>query len=183
MRNYSEEVLQAALDAVAKGMSQKLAAKEYRVPRTTIQNRIKGHITTQEAHEPQQRLSKVQEDNLTQWILVQESLGHAPTHSQIRAFARRILWARGDALLLGKRWMAGFLRRNPVLKTKKQFRIENVRVNGATTQIIMKWWPNLTRPAIHAIKPENRWNMDEASIMEGIGDNGLVVGSAEKKFI
>jgi DDE superfamily endonuclease/Psq-like protein/Tc5 transposase-like DNA-binding protein len=183
MRKYTEEDLQRALFAVKNGLSQKKAQTIYGVPRSTLQNRIKGHITRQEAHEPEQRLSKVQEEGLARWILVQESVGLAPTHGQIRAFAGRILWARGDALPLGKRWMAGFLRRNPILKTKKQFRIESVRVNGATTEVIKKWWPNLTIPAIQAIKPENRWNMDEAGIMEGMGDNGLVVGSVGKRFI
>jgi 4-hydroxybenzoate polyprenyltransferase len=38
-------------------------------------------------------------------------------------------------------------------------------------------------PAIKLIKPENRWNMDEAGIMEGQGENGLVVGSAQNRFI
>ncbi|KIN07009.1 hypothetical protein OIDMADRAFT_46918 [Oidiodendron maius Zn] len=47
----------------------------------------------------------------------------------------------------------------------------------------VKWWPKLTIPAIKAIKPDNRYNMDEAGIIEGIGDNGLVVGSIHKRFI
>jgi 4-hydroxybenzoate polyprenyltransferase len=79
--------------------------------------------------------------------------------------------------------MANFLRRNPVLKTKKQYRIDSVRVNGATTEIIKPWFQKLEVPAIKVIKPENRWNMDEAGIMEGQGENGLVVGSAQKRFI
>jgi 4-hydroxybenzoate polyprenyltransferase len=52
--------------------------------------------------------------------------------------------------------MAGFLRRNPVLKTKKQFRIDSARVNGATSDIIKAWFQKLEVPAIKAIKPENR---------------------------
>lgn len=79
--------------------------------------------------------------------------------------------------------MDNFLRRNPILKTKKQFYIDSARVNGATTEIIRKWFQKLALPHIKAIKPENRWNMDEAGIMEGMGDNGLVVGSAYKRFI
>ena len=75
--------------------------------------------------------------------------------------------ARHDGLPLGKKWMAGFLRRNPVLKTKKQFRIDSARVNGATSDILKAWFQKLEIPAIKAIKPENRWNMDEAGIMEG----------------
>jgi hypothetical protein len=37
--------------------------------------------------------------------------------------------------------------------------------------------------AVKAIKGENRYNIDEAGIIKGIGDNGLVVKSANKRFI
>ena len=90
---------------------------------------------------------------------------------------------RHDVVLLGKRWMTGFLKRNPVLKIKKQFRIDSTRVNSATTDILKAWFQKLEIPAIKAIKPENRWNIDEAGIIEGQGENGLVVGSTEKRFI
>jgi 4-hydroxybenzoate polyprenyltransferase len=63
--------------------------------------------------------------------------------------------------------MAGFLRRNPVLKTKKQFKINSVRVNSVTSDILKAWFQKLEILAIKAIKPENRWNMDEAGIIEG----------------
>jgi hypothetical protein len=115
---------------------------------------------------------------LTDWVLVQESLGLSPTHAQIRAFAGCILVARDDGLLLGRQWMAGFLCWNPILKTKKQFRIDSVHVNSATSDILKAWFQKLEVPAIKAIKPENRWNMDKAGIMEGQGENGLVVKSA-----
>ena len=168
---------------MANGVSQAKAGRDYGVPRGTLQLRINGGTSRQEAHEPQQRLSSVQEQRLTDWILAQECLGHGPTHSQIRAFAGRIMEARGDAKPLGKRWMDGFMRRNPILKTKKQFYIDSARVNNATIEVIKKWFPKLAIPRIKAIKPENRWNMDEAGIMEGMGDNGLIVGSANKRFI
>ena len=165
------------------GHSIRKTALEFGVPRSTLQDRTNGRISRQEAHMPQQRLSTVQEERLTQWVLTQEALGLGPTHRQIKAFAGRILWARGDAVPLGKRWMTGFLRRNPILRTKKQLHIDSARVNSATTEIIKKWWPKLAIPAIKAIKPDNRYNMDEAGIMEGMGDNGLVVGSVHKRFI
>jgi hypothetical protein len=79
--------------------------------------------------------------------------------------------------------MAGFLRRNPILQTKRARNIDSVRVNGATTQVIKDWFQRLNIPAISLIKPENRWNMDESGIMEGMGVNGLVVGSSERRSI
>jgi hypothetical protein len=66
------------------------------------------------------------------------------------------LAARHNAILLGKHWIAGFLCRNPVLKTKKQFRINSARDNSATSDIIKAWFRKLEVPAIKAIKPENR---------------------------
>jgi 4-hydroxybenzoate polyprenyltransferase len=79
--------------------------------------------------------------------------------------------------------MDGFMRRNPILKTKKQFHIDSARVNNATPEVIRKWFPKLAIPRIKAIKPENRWNMDEAGIIKGMGDNGLIVGSVDKLFV
>ena len=51
--------------------------------------------------------------------------------------------------------MAGFIRQNPILRTKKQLRIDSVRVNGATSDIIKPWFQKLEIPAVKAIKPEN----------------------------
>jgi DDE superfamily endonuclease len=94
-----------------------------------------------------------------------------------------VLKIKGDYQELGKRWIEGFLRRNPILRTKRARNIDSVRVNGATTPIIKSWFQRLSLPAILAVKPENRYNMDESGIMEGFGVNGLVVGSAERRSI
>ncbi len=69
-------------------------------------------------------------------MLAQEALGVLLTHSQIRQFANRVLEIKGDSKLLGKRWIEGFLRRNPILRTKRAHNIDLVRVNRATTRVI-----------------------------------------------
>ena len=154
--SYTEDDLQRALSEVANGKSMRKASLHWGVPRSTLQDRISGHVSQKEAQAPYQRLSPVQEQRLTDWVLVQEAIGQSPTHTQIRAFAGRILAARRDANPLGKRWMAGFIRRNPILRTKKQFRIDSVRVNSATSDIIRPWFQKLEIPTVKAIKPENR---------------------------
>ena len=106
-----------------------------------------------------------------------------PIYIQIRAFIGRVLYVRGDANALRKRWIANFLKQNPILKTKKQLYIDSIYVNSAITEIIKKWFQNLALPQIKTIKPENRWNIDKAGIIEGIGDNRLVIGSIYKRFI
>lgn len=42
--------------------------------------------------------------------------------------------------------------------------------------MIKAWWPRLEVPAVKTIKPENRYNLDECGLMEGLGSNGLVLG-------
>jgi 4-hydroxybenzoate polyprenyltransferase len=180
---YTEDDMLQALQAIAKGLSLRKASLAYGIPRSSLHNRIIGHISRQQGAEGLQKLAPVQEQELTSWILVQEALGHCPTHAQIREIAGRILAISGTNTTLGKRWMQGFLDRNPVLKTKKQFTVDSVRVNGATTEVIKSWFLKLEIPEIKAIKPENRWNMDEAGIMEGQGVNGLVVGHTERRFV
>jgi 4-hydroxybenzoate polyprenyltransferase len=54
--------------------------------------------------------------------------------------------------------------------------MEQARINGATPEIIGEWFNWLQIDEVAAVKPENRWNMDEAGIMEGMGSNGLVLG-------
>ena len=45
--------------------------------------------------------------------------------------------------------MEGFLRRNPILRTKRARNIDSVRVNGATTAIIKSWFQRLFIPAYY----------------------------------
>ena len=85
--------------------------------------------------------------------------------------------------LLGKYWIHAFLKRNPVLKTKKFKNIDSVYINRATTQVIKAWFQQLLPPDIQAIKPENRYNIDKSGIIEGFGANRLVVGSSERRTI
>ena len=150
---------------------------------STLRHRNQGTESRTIAAENQQRLSKIQEDHLTTWVLAQEALGVPVTHGQIREFAGRVLAIKGDPKPIGKRWMEGFLRRNPILRTKRARNIDSVRVNGATTAVIKSWFQRLLIPVITTIKPENIYNMDESGIMEGVGVNGLVVGSSERRSI
>jgi hypothetical protein len=88
--------------------------------RSTLRHRLSGGQSPRKAHEGKQRLSKEQEDHLVAWIFVQESLGLAVTHQQVRELAERVIKASGDVQPLGKRRMEHFLQRNPKARTRKR---------------------------------------------------------------
>jgi 4-hydroxybenzoate polyprenyltransferase len=183
MANYTEEQLYQALLQIKKGRSICRVAKEWAIPKTTLLRRLDGSQPRKEAFQHLQLLSKAHEERLAKWILTQEAIGLPPTHAQIKELAQRVLNVSGNTTTIGKRWMARFLARHPALGTKRTRSIEHARVNSATIPVIKAWFPYLAVPEIKAIKPANRWNMDEAGIMEGQGVNGLVVGSREKRAI
>ncbi|KAK8086811.1 transposase [Apiospora phragmitis] len=168
MRSYTESDISAAIQDVSSGKSIHKAALHWGIPRSTLISRLHGRQSRRESKSAYQKLSPVQEKHLADWILAQEALGVAPTHTQIKELAQRVLALHGNPMPLGKNWIESFLRRHPALRTKRQRRIDSQRINGASTE---------------AIKPENRHNMDEHGILEGQGGNGLVVGSSELRSI
>ena len=178
---YTQDDLDMALQAIAGGKSVRKAALEWGIPRSTLQDRVHGTETHHEAAEDQQRLSPAQEKRLADWILCQEELGLPLTHSQIKEFVVRILAVKGDTNKLGKNWVTGFRKRNPQISTKRTRLIDSKRINGATSEVITAWFSLLDRPTFRDIKPEHRYNMDEAGIMEGMGSNGLVLGRVGRR--
>ncbi|KAL8330663.1 hypothetical protein RB593_001588 [Gaeumannomyces tritici] len=176
MKQYTETEIACALEGVRAGASVKSASKTWGIPRSTLRRRIGGGLPSCRAQAHRQRVDPSQELFLADWVLVQIALGYPPTHGELRYIASRTLEQGGDPQALGKRWVARFLARYPILKTQRARRIENARVNGASTEVIRAWWPRLEVPAVKAIKPENRYNLDECGLMEGLGSNGLVLG-------
>ena len=136
MHQYTEQDLLAALSDVRNGKSLKLASREWGVPFSTLRDRNQGSESHTFTAESQQRLSKIQEEHLSTWVLAQEALSVPLTYGQIRQFASRLLVIKGDHKKLGKRWIEGFLRCNPILRTKRARNIDSIRINSTTTTII-----------------------------------------------
>ena len=78
---YTEDDIQYALRDIANSKSERKASLDWGVPRGTLQDRISGRLSRSEAHAYEQRLVPIQEQRLTDWILVQESLGQSPTYT------------------------------------------------------------------------------------------------------
>jgi 4-hydroxybenzoate polyprenyltransferase len=159
------------------------ATLTYGLTRSTLQDRIKGSTTSEEAQETRQKLSKIQEKRLHDWIIIQADLGCPVSHHQVRDFASKVAIHNGFPDGVGKNWLQAFLTRWPDIKTLRGKRIDSDRFNGASTDITKAFFMLLMMPAVRIVKQKNRWNVDEVGMMEGIGMNGLVLGSREKKSV
>ncbi|GKU09821.1 unnamed protein product, partial [Fusarium langsethiae] len=116
---YTEDYMaEVILDVTDNGFSPPQAAHRRGEPRRTLIDRLHGRGAVKEQIHPHRRLSKRQEDRLAFWILRQESLGYAPSHSQIRACVMDLLRQQGEHLDLGRNWANKFINRRADLKTK-----------------------------------------------------------------
>lgn len=100
--SYTEDdFIQAILDVTENGISQNQAAQKNGVPPTSLSDRLRGLPSRSEATQPAQLLSKSEESRLVTWILRQEALGYAPSHSQVRATACNCIPYRASQHLSG----------------------------------------------------------------------------------
>ncbi|KAM4067331.1 DDE superfamily endonuclease [Hirsutella rhossiliensis] len=77
------------------------------------------------------RLSQTQENQLTQWVLIQDALGLPPTPTRRSSSSRNACWSSKETT-------------------------DSTQVNGASTEVIRPWFKKFFPPEIQAIKPENR---------------------------
>ncbi|KJZ68105.1 hypothetical protein HIM_12504 [Hirsutella minnesotensis 3608] len=180
-RNYTEERMATAINDIMKnGLSQYHAAQKYDIPQQSISNRLKGQSALADQIQPHQLLSKTQEALLVSWVLRQESLGYAPSHSQIRACVEALLKQLNNEQTVGRNWVTKFIHRHPEIKIKRGRRQEANRFNAFTPQAV-HWYFDIREKEYGWIKPENTVNVDEGGIMSGFGLDSLVVGSADPK--
>ncbi|RYP36752.1 hypothetical protein DL767_003251 [Monosporascus sp. MG133] len=151
------------------------ATDGYEVDRTYLRRRIEGIPTREEVNENRQKLSKLQEASLVDWIITQVHLGYAPPDHRFRFYARRIAYHNGDDIPFGKNWHQGFFRRNPAVRTIKSQIIDYQHVNGATPEFINLLFVRLTLENIKNIPARYRYNADEIGLVEGMGENGFVI--------
>ncbi|KAF6528300.1 hypothetical protein HZS61_008602 [Fusarium oxysporum f. sp. conglutinans] len=179
--SYTEEdVIQAMLDITDNGLSQNQAAQKNGVPQTTLSDRLRGLPSRSEITQPAQLLSKSEESRLVTWILRQEALGYAPSHSQVRATVAALLRQQGRESHIGVHWLARFIKRHDDIKTKVGKRQEAARFNSFTPMAV-NWYFDIRESEYGWIKPENTVNVDEGGIMTGFGLDSLVIGSSDPR--
>ena len=111
-----------ALDDLQNGRIKSLraAAKLYAIPFSTLQARADGRISRVDKRPSGHKLTQIEEDSLTEWILSMDTRGAAPRLSTIREMASILLAARGDNSLatVGKNWPTSFVNRREELRTR-----------------------------------------------------------------
>ncbi|KAK4103486.1 hypothetical protein N658DRAFT_466705 [Parathielavia hyrcaniae] len=124
------------IDAVAAAMEKRreicAIARQFGVPVSTLQHRLKGVQNNRAAAVNLQKIPQTQEDKLAEWVVTQRALGVPATRAQIIEFAKRIIAEQGGTEKVGSPWFRRFLARHPALKPQWTKPMESTRIDGAT---------------------------------------------------
>ena len=166
---YTEEdIADALFDITDSSLSQNHAAQKYSIPQQSISDKLHGQIAMADQIQPHQRLNKNQEAKLVSWILRQESLGYAPSYSQIRACVTALMKQQNIKQKLGCNWVKRFIKRYLELKTKLGRCQEANRFNLFTPKAVHQYF-DIKEREYRQIKLENTVNVDEGGIISGFG--------------
>jgi hypothetical protein len=173
-----------ALDDIKNGRikSIRAAAKLYEIPLSTLHTRAHGQIPRAEKRPTGYKLTQLEEDSLTEWILSMDSRGAAPRPATVREMANILLAARGcyPPLTVGKNWPSTFVQRRDELRSRFSRRYDYQRALNEDPKTLRAWFTTVQRVIDeNGIQAEDIYNFDKTGFAIGLISSQKVVTRAE----
>ena len=161
--------------------SSRRAALVYNVPKSTLNNRRAGRPARRDCQPNSKKLTQLEEQVITSYILDLDLRGFAPTYAAVRNMANKLLTARG-AGQVGQKWPANFVKRTDSLATRFNRPYDRQRALCEDPVLIQGWFELVEQTkAKYGICNEDVYNFDEAGFMLGKITTQLVVTGSERR--
>jgi hypothetical protein len=169
-----------------KTLSIRRAVAKYGIPRSTLQDRLKGTKSPSESQAKHQTLSPDEEEEIVRWIERLDDMSIPPRAVHVYQMATAILARRPPDLtvpdnkkpkgMIGKKWLGRFLDRHPQLASRFAGRIDNQRVVAGQPAGIRSFFNRLSEiRSQRKIKLEHTYNVDEKGFTIGQAKKGRVI--------
>lgn len=175
-RNYSEENLQKALDAVKSGMSKKQASKTFKIPRSTLINKVLGRHVNDPGG--QRVLSDDEEKTLTSTLASVANWGFPLTKDDIRSVVKKYLDRKGVTVFRfkdnypGPDFVENFIKRNNLsVRTASNITTSRAKVSA---EDVRKFFDNV-KGVLNNCSPQNLYNYDETNVTDDPGSKKVLV--------
>jgi hypothetical protein len=159
-----------------------LAARTFKVPRSTLRRRLSGVQDRANSRANSQNLSEIEEESLQKWILFMDARGSAPRPSTVREMANLLLEKRGTTpvLSVGDKWDYNFVKPHPLLSSRFSRRYNYERAKCEDSKVIREWF-NLIQKTIlqFGIDPDDVYNFDETGFAMGLTATARVITRSE----
>nr|XP_018903569.1 PREDICTED: uncharacterized protein LOC109034731 [Bemisia tabaci] len=125
-------------------MSCKAAAKKFKVPRSTLQRKLKDSGSAEDRKVgPEAVLGRTNEETLVQWASHLSAMGFPATKTQLLdSVARLVRYGKINVPFKndrpGRKWYASFLKRHPILAERTSQNLTRSRAN-VTKEDLIQW--------------------------------------------
>lgn len=131
---YSEKTMQMAIDAVNKGESPFSVSKRFEVPRSTLENKVKGKTPLGRKMGPSPVFSEKGEEMLVNWVKAMAVRGFPVWKEDLLKTVGQITkelnipntFSNG---IPGRKWLYLFLKRHPSISERTVEKLSRVRAN------------------------------------------------------
>lgn len=166
-KNWKEEHLFLACEAVKQGMSLRQAEEEYGIPKSTIQDRVSGKILFGSRSGPTPYLNDAEEEKLAMFLEGSASIGYPYTRKKVIALVQKVVDEKGRNVVVTSGWWEGFCKRHTHLSLRCAEQLSRVRYNCSNPESLNKYFDLLERTILEndlAAKPCQIFNCDETGM-------------------
>ena len=190
---WSEEQLQAAIEAIGNGVGVNEAARQYSIPSTTLRRRKKAGNVNKISLGPPASLTDLNERKMVAHIKKMQKHCFAPTQKMVQQMA----YGLAETLQIihkfsvikkraGKIWFKEFMRRNSHLAIRKSEGVSMARVRGMYRIDVNNYF-NLLQQILEENnlmdKPGNIFNMDETGLQLNNRPGHVVAEKGSKNVV
>ena len=186
--NYQNEVLEKAIADVKNGSRNVSdAARYYRIPRSTLDDKVKGRHSRSSGR--QTKLSADEEIALVEYIKYMDKIAHPLGVLEIKMFAWSIAKRSQNPDCFGdagpsNKWWRGFRKRHQSLTLRRPDKLDTRRRHTAKKSVVRKHFETLRETLQNSSlldKPERIFNVDETGIEMNRQTGKVVVDRFIKK--
>ncbi|KFY92481.1 hypothetical protein V500_04176 [Pseudogymnoascus sp. VKM F-4518 (FW-2643)] len=172
-----------AIEAIrtSKKLSRRSAAKLYRVPYSTLSDRMAGRTHRRETKANCLKLTELEEEVIIRHILKLDARGFAPQLASVEDMANYILESRRGQRV-SKIWAHRFVQRRLELKTRFNRAYNFQRALCEDPEKIRAWFQLVENmQAKYGIQDCDFYNFDETGFMMGVICPAMVVTRADRR--
>ena len=179
--------MRLAIDAFNQGQfqSKTACAQAFDVPSRTLMKRLNGVRSRNESTANGRKLSELEEDTLSRWILDMYERGLPLQISNVHHLAQLLLSARlksPEKATIGELWVNRYIKRRPELKSKYTRRYDYQRAKCEDPELIKGWFDRVQETIQrYGILEQDIYNMDESGFQMGVASTAKVICGSETR--
>ncbi|KAL2697510.1 hypothetical protein AAEP93_011414 [Penicillium crustosum] len=154
------------------------AARSFEVPRSTLQDRMKGITSWSDIRATGHKFTQLEEESIQDWLISMDHRGAALTIAILRDMANLLLEHRGDHTpqTVSKNWPTQYIKRHPELSSRFSRRYDYKRALMEDPNTIIEWFKLVKKTiAQYGITSDDIYNFDESGFAMGVSATTKVI--------